>query len=107
MLAHELSAQGHEVHFARDTAEGRWRWIRNYFDSVIVCARGANGFVERIKKESPHQTIAVVSEQELTARKPPASVISIGRAGQRNREIVPRSTKVIEMPRREPNSKSK
>src|SRR6476646_10188025 len=52
ILARDLIAQGHEVTYARDTIEARWAWVRNYFESVIVCANGASGFVERIKKES-------------------------------------------------------
>jgi hypothetical protein len=85
--------------------------FHNILHSRVLSASGRLeqhnlGFVQNIKKESPHQTVAVVSKHELTARKPPASVISIGRAGQRN-EIVPGSTKVVQMPRREPKSNSK
>jgi hypothetical protein len=105
MLSQELIAQGHQVHWARDTAEARWLWIRNYYDAVIVCARGAGGFVQHIRKESPQQTVTVVREHELISRKPPARVISIGGAGRRNRDIVSRPAKVVQMPRREPNSK--
>jgi hypothetical protein len=93
LLARHLTAEGHEVRWARDTMEARWVWMRNYFDSVIVCARGAHGFVERIKKESPQQNISVVSPEELAVwKKPPARVVPFQKAYQRKNNI-------LEMPR--------
>jgi hypothetical protein len=96
-LTRDLIAQGHEVTYARDTMEARWAWVRNYFECVIVCANGASGFVERIKKESPHQKIEVITPDELTGRKSPVSVAAPIAATR-----VQRGTNVIEMPRRVP-----
>ena len=101
LLARDLIAQGHEVTYARDTMEARWAWIRNYFECVIVCARGASGFVERIKKESPQQKIEVITPNELAGRKPPVSVSAPIRATR-----VQRGTNVIEMPRRVPHGET-
>ena len=100
LLARDLIAQGHEVTYARDTMEARWAWIRNYFECVIVCAKGASGFVERIQKESPQQKIEVITANELTGRKPPVSV-----AAPIGATRVQRGTNVIEMPRRAPRPK--
>jgi len=83
LLVHCLLAEGYEVRWARDTVEARWVWMRNYFESVIVCAQGANGFVQHIKKESPNQNITVLTPEELLAvtKKPPASITAISDHG--------------------------
>jgi hypothetical protein len=99
LLARYLLAEGHEVRWARDTVEARWVWMRNYFEAVIVCAQGATGFVQHIKKESPNQSITLVTPDELLAatKKPAASVTPISElafGGTRHRNI-------IEMPRRD------
>jgi len=79
LLARCLLAEGYEVRWARDTTEARWVWMRNYFASVIVCAHGASGFVQHIRKESPNQSITVVTPDELLTamKKPVAGVASI------------------------------
>jgi len=100
LLARRLLAEGHEVRWARDTVEARWVWMRNYFGSVIVCAQGATGFVQHIKKESPNQSITVVTPDELLAatKKPAAGVTSISERAFGNTR---KYDNVIEMPRRD------
>ncbi len=97
LFARRLMAEGHEVRWAHDTVEARWVWMRNYFQSVIVCAQGATGFVRHIRKEAPTQSIAVVTADELLAatKKPVASVSSIS-----DRSLNKKRSKVLEMPRR-------
>jgi hypothetical protein len=95
-FAQELIAEGHEVHWARDTAEARWLWMRNYFDSVIVCAEGARGFVERIRKECPHQKIEIVSPDDLKQSKKPAARVSDVRSTERKTP----ANNVLQMPSR-------
>ena len=100
LLARLLLAEGHEVRWARDTVEARWVWMRNYFEAVIVCAQGATGFVQHIRKESPSQNITVVTPDELLAamKKPVAGVASISDRAFGSKK---KYTNVVEMPRRD------
>ena len=95
-LAQELNAEGHEVHWARDTAEARWLWMRNYFDSVIVCAEGARGFVERIRKECPHQRIEIVSPDDLMQSQKPPGTVSVMSSTEQQKP----ANNVLQMPPR-------
>jgi hypothetical protein len=96
----ELIVQGHEVHWARDTAEARWLWMPNYFDSVLVCAEGASGFVARIKRECPHQNVEIVSPDELFARKKPLAKLTAFSPTPAPGGAPIRDSNVLHMPRR-------
>ena len=65
ILAKQLTVQGHEAHWARDTMEARWLWLPKFYDVVLIDlqkdAASGMGFVERIKSKWPDQKIAFVS----------------------------------------------
>jgi DNA-binding NtrC family response regulator len=67
ILTAQLTVQGHEVHWARDTMEARWLWLPKFYDVVVIDLQkdpAGMGFVQRIKSESPDQKISFVSEVE-------------------------------------------
>jgi hypothetical protein len=112
VVVERLTQQGYDVFWARDTMEARWLWLPNFYDLVLIRlpkdATSGNGFIQRIRKEAPHQRIAFwddwVSSNEGTVglKRPVTSIRAVAASvlGKLNRRQAPAMGKVIEMPRR-------
>jgi hypothetical protein len=78
MLSEQLISKGNEVFWARDTSEGRWLWMPNVYDVVLIALRKdasrAYGLLRRIKGECPMQTVSLVDESEILEKRPSGSV---------------------------------
>lgn len=113
LVAEQLTRQGYDVFWARDTMEARWLWLPNFYHLVLIRlpkdANSGNGFVQRIRKEAPGQRIAFwedwagSSEAEGLQKRPVTSIRSVAASvlSRLNRRRMPVTTaKVIEMPKR-------
>ena len=113
LVAEQLTRKGYDVFWARDTMEARWLWLPNFYHLVLIRlpkdATSGNGFVQRIRKESPGQRIAFwedweqSSEGEAMLKRPVTSIRSVAASvlSRINRRRTPAVVaKVIEMPKR-------
>lgn len=112
VVAEQLTQRGYDVFWARDTMEARWLWLPNFYDLVLIRlpkdANSGNGFVQRIRRESPRQRIAfwddwaASNEGALMLKRPVTSIRSV--AASVLSKLNPRRTaplaKVIVMPKR-------
>ena len=117
LVAEQLTHQGYDVFWARDTMEARWLWLPNFYDLVLIRlpkdAHSGSGFVQRIRKEAPRQRIAYwedwarSGEPATPLKRPVTSIRSVAasvlnRLNRRRGSAV--MAKVIEMPKRRTSS---
>ncbi len=112
LVVEQLTHKGYDVFWARDTMEARWLWLPNFYHLVLIRlpkdANSGQGFVQRIRKESPSQRIAFwddwagSNEAAGLMRRPVTSIRSAAASvlSRLNRRRAPAVlAKVIEMPK--------
>jgi CheY-like chemotaxis protein len=113
VVAEQLTHCGYDVFWARDTMEARWLWLPNFYDLVLIRlpkdANSGNGFVQRIRRDSPRQRIAfwddwaAVNQEAVALKRPVVSIRSVAASvlSKLTTRRTPRTmAKIIQMPKR-------